>query len=114
MNGLAPQGRRCAARPKRRAGFRRAAQRRPYGFPREQQTGKSWNICPESPKAAPSRGGGGGRDMGLYHNSERNYLAASTIFMVWTSDSHPQKVVTSPVTVGMSTRSELAMTMFWR
>jgi len=70
--------------------------------------------CLKSPKAAPSRRGGGGRDMGLYHNSERNYLAASTIFMVWTSDSHPQKVVTSPVTVGISTRWELAMMMFWR
>ncbi len=63
-------------------------------------------------RSLPGREGAAG--MGLPLLGSVDYWAASTIFMVWTSLSHPQKVVTSPVTVGMSTRSVLAMTMFWR
>lgn len=41
-----------------------------------------------------------------------SYFVASTIFIVSISESHPQYVVTSLVTVSISTRLELAITMF--
>ena len=53
------------------------------------------------------------RDVGWICRSG-NYCSAFSIFTFSMSSVHFQKVVTSPVTVGMSTRWELAMMMFWR